>query len=325
MVYQLFLISLFVCASSFLYPHAAMVRLATEHGEGVRSHFLATGLYGLGVRSKGLRVALGEPSCSACRPYGFFSTVDLDSYIGTGPFWVGLHNLGGGFGVHRHVERHNNTVVGQESSLRHLEVTRETIVARLADPRWLAGVSFDGFLGGIDMCLSCAPFTVITHGKLVATTHVSLAAESFAYTRSLIYNKMNARLFCAGRVGYVANGDNAEWGVEVAPGESGEAMIGLQGAIMPIKFGIAGGLALQAATRTLMNATYLQRLAQYQGQAMAIADPLVVAPAIRNRFLCSYVAFSWDNFVLGLSNYVVLPNKAQRLHSTVTLSLGCVF
>lgn len=300
-------------------------RISTPSSGGIESHFIETGFYGVSTAARGLKLVLGGPACTECRPTGFFSAVDLDSYIGNSPFWVGLHNVGGGFGIHRHNERRNNPGDTVGDSLRHVEVSRQAVLAIIADPMVLTGVAFDGWAGGVDLRLGCAPFSILT-GGFVPTMHTKLMVEAYGYSPAVRYKTAHMRVFAGGKAGFLTDGYNAEWGVTVWPAEFAQFMTGVQGGVSIIKFGFAGGLKASAAGRATMNAIYNSRMNEYR-LAGGVGDPLIMNEQIFKRFVSSYVAFCWKSLVLGLTNYVELPERQKRVRakSSFEIALGFTF
>jgi len=302
------------------------VRIGSQFA-GFIQPFIETGLYGLKTTSKGMSILFASPLCSQCRPTGLYSTVNLDGYLVKTPFWVGVHDLGGGFGLHRHSEHQNNTATGSADSLRHVEIARESIVALLAEPTFLFGASFDGVVGGIDACVGVVPFSLQMNGGLIKTVHEQMYLKLYGYSPTLAYKIINMRLFAGAKAGFFMDSRNAEWGVTVSPGQFVQGLAGVQGGIGILKFGVAGGLKALSAGQATMNAVYNQRLEEYYKHGGTVSQPLAVDEGMMGRFVCSYVGINWKSLVLGLVNCVDLPERSKgvRTKSSFSVTLGFIF
>ncbi len=290
------------------------------------AHFLETGLYGLRLSNKELRIAFAVPRCAQCIPHGFFSTFSVHKYLGATPVWVGLQNCGGGFGLHRHIEHHNSTIINNENDLRHRTSVEQKIIALLADPRWVLGATFEGRAGGIDMSVGCAPYSFAANGGVVPTVHARWFSEVYGYTASLAYQSVAMRGFFGGRVETSFTAQNDQWGVAITPGDVLNGIVGLQGEIGAVRFGIATGLSARGADQAVLSAQYAYYVDKYHATGGSMVDPLALSGASWGKFLSSYVAYTWDALVVGLSNYVELPNASlRRAQVGFSVAIGILF
>jgi len=319
------------------------------HGAGRR--FVETGAYDVSVYAKGAKFMIGFPECRQCYPVGFFSSVDLETYLSATPFWIGVRNLGGGFGLHRHKEHRNQfpeqpaTDVLQVATLRHTTVIREKVAAIVLSPALVSGATFGGQWGGVDMACGVEPCASALNQYGMSAMHAKFFCEAYGYSLPVRYKKWSARLFCGGLGAVSAPGINREWGVRVQPGPGASGMIGVQSAWSFLRFGVAYGHHFQAGTRTTIRGQeeYLRRMSEYERERSilkqvqfsgrplgglpdarfeSVALPLDATPSLSTHSITTYCAATWRRWTLGLSGQYEW-NVARHISlSHIRLTLG---
>ncbi|MDQ5890330.1 MAG: hypothetical protein QG604_204 [Candidatus Dependentiae bacterium] len=298
----------------------AFISFSTSFQSGLARRFVETGAYDLSVRAKGLKILFGSPTCNHCMPDGFFSAVDIEGYVGDGPMWVGLRNLGGGFALHKHYERLQHTNDELHNAHRPLFMVKQPITAIILTPSYLLGATFAGRFGGIDISIGCEPVGLFLANGSAPTTHVRLFTESYGYTAALKHNAMSARLFFGGYAEHAFSGENREWSVKFSPGSMVGGVAGLQGALGFLRFGSAYGYQWHSgSTSAVLDNSYAyfyrsrsgsawQEAPRNESQPAEVSDVgMTSAPALTSvaaggaHKLTSYVAATFDRFTVGLS------------------------
>jgi len=318
---------------------------------GAARRFVETGAYDVSVYAKGAKFMIGFPECRQCYPVGFFSAVDLETYLSATPFWIGVRNLGGGFGLHRHKE-HRNQMPEQPASeklqlatLRHVTHIREQVAAIVLSPALVSGATFGGQWGGVDVALGVEPCASAVNTYGVSAMHSRFFCEAYGYSLPLRYKKLSARLFLGGQCGVSAPGINREWGVRLLPGVGASGMIGVQSAWSFLRFGLAFGHHFQAGTRTTIRSQedYVRRMHEYERDNSILRQvqflqnpigrdgaaridtlrvPLDVAPSISIHSFTSYCAATWRRWTLGLSGQYEWNVSRRISMSHIRLTLG---
>ena len=314
---------------------------------GAARRFVETGAYDVSVYSKGARLLVGFPECGSCHPTGFFSSLDLESYISTTPFWMGMRNLGGGFAYHRHryyknqIPQHEPTDVLQTETLRHVTAYKEQIAAIVLSPAFVVGATLGGPWGGWDVALGIEPSASAFNGGSIPTMHTKFFCETYGYSAPLRYKKLSGRLFAGGLCSVSTPGSNREWGIQLTPGVSVSGMTGIQAAWSFLRFGLAFGQHYRGAARTsvtYMN-DYNRRVREYERDSRALANvqegsgvkiepltiPLEIPAALLTSAITSYCAATWRKWTIGLSGQYEWNRSRHVSLSYVRVALGYAF
>jgi hypothetical protein len=319
------------------------------HGVGRR--FVETGAYDVSVYAKGAKFMIGFPECKQCYPVGFFSSIDLETYLSATPFWIGVRNLGGGFGLHRHKEYKNQmpeyppSETLQVGTLRHMTLIREQVAAIVLSPAVVSGATFGGNWGGIDIALGIEPCASAVNQYGVSAIHSRFFCETYGYSLPLRYKKLSARLFCGGHCAVSAPGVNREWGLRLLPGIGVSGMAGIQSAWSFLRFGAAFGYHFQGGTRTAVRVheDYMRRMHEYEREQSMIrqvqfADrlvsgagtvmrdvamlPLNATPNFSANSITTYCAATWRRWTVGLSGQYEWNWSRRMGMSHIRLTLG---
>lgn len=322
------------------------------HGAGRR--FVETGAYDVSVYAKGAKLLVGFPQCNRCTPTGFFSALDLESYIAQTPFWVGVRNLGGGFGHHRH-RYYKNQMPAREPSaelqtetLRHVTAYKEQIAAIVLSPALVTGATLGGQWGGWDIAFGVEPSASAFNGGAIPTMHTKFFCETYGYTAPVRYKKFSGRLFVGGQCAAASAGENREWGINLAPGASVSGVFGAQAAWSFLRFGLAYGHQYQGGTRSTITYRndYLRRAKEYERDNTALAQahkgerafmgaaapqfetvaiPLDIPSALATHSVTSYCAATWRKWTIGLSGQYEWNWSRDVSLSYVRVALGYAF
>ena len=302
-------------------PSRSIVTLLS-HG-GLAQRFVETGAYDVSLYSHGFKFFYGSPGCRFCAPLGVVSAVDIENYVGDGPFWVGLKNIGGGFAVHRHVRNAGPAVPLASRAWPESVTIHDHLVTKLLSPQWALGATFGGAAGALDTMIGCEPYLVLLNGVDAPTVHVRLAYESCMHTPPLRYKKMSIRLLGGLAASYAFSARSSEWGVSIAPGNIMGGLIGFQAAWSFARFGSAYGYVVDSGGTCTVVAknTYESRLRAHVQHEEALREvltraggsggvlpaasgesPLRVSPQARTHSLTSYLAFAVaPHWTFGLS------------------------
>jgi len=317
-----------------------VVTIALSSYPGLARHFLSTGLYDMSVFGKGFTLTVDSPSCTRCVPHGFFSAIDIEGYFTQSPVWVGVRGLGGGFGMHRHLEAQapaaakNDSVKAQPS----LSI-KQPVTAIILSPSYALGATFGGKVGGLDMNVSIEPVGLALNGaREIPTSHVRLCAEMYGYTAPLRYKALAARLFAGWQVKYGIPGENLEYQLTVSPGATLLGMLGFQGALSFVRFGSAYQSVWQSGVSEAsidvvayshparpMVGGHRERDAVYSTQ-QSTAGAFSPAVASVKHLITSYLAATLGQCTLGISTQSELGGEErQSLLGTIRVTAGFVF
>jgi len=318
----------------------APVLLSLALHSGLSKKFIETGAYDRSVYAKGCSVFCGSPRCEYCPAHGVIAAADIEAYIGQGPFWVGVRNVGGGFTLHR------DTWSGAPSATPQQWPVKERVEVTVLSPAFMVGATLGGLLGGFDIALGFEPAGLAINGAM-PTSHGKGLIEMHGYTPALKYKSLGLRLFAGAQAAYTDSATNREWEVCVHPGGALSGLAGLQGTVAFVRFGVAYGQHYQMAGKSEIVAQdrYTARLAEYEQEALfrqewqmrrsaggntaqsvqlAPTAPPVLGQAQHAHVVASYLGLSFGSVTLGCSSQVEIDVATGLAKpAIIQLALSC--